>query len=319
MLAAAVTAEAEAELTVRAAEIVADDVVALTLAGPDGRSLPEWTPGAHIDLVLGEGLVRQYSLCGSPGDGSWRIAVLRAPDSRGGSVAVHRLTPGDSVRVRGPRNHFPLVPARSYVFVAGGIGITPLLPMIAEVAAAGARWELHYGGRTLGSMAFTGELARYGDRVHLVPQDEAGLLDLDRILGTPRPGALVYACGPEPMLAAVEERCARWLPGSLHVERFAPRAGSGDVHDEEFEVELVRSGRTLLVPADRSIFDVVREAGVSVLGSCLEGTCCTCETEVIDGDVDHRDSVLDEAERQAGDTMMICVSRCRSAKLTLDL
>lgn len=319
MLAAAVTAETEVVLTVQAAEIVADDVVALVLASPDGGSLPEWTPGAHIDLVLGEGLVRQYSLCGSPGDGSWRIAVLRAQDSRGGSVAVHRLTPGDSVRVRGPRNHFPLVPAQSYAFVAGGIGITPLLPMIAEVDAAGAGWELYYGGRTLGSMAFTDELARYGDRVHLVPQDESGLLDLDRILGTPRPGTLVYACGPEPMLAAVEERCACWLPRSLHVERFAPRAGSADLHDEEFEVELARSGMTLLVPAGRSIFEVVREAGVSVLGSCLEGTCGTCETEVVDGDVDHRDSVLDEAERQAGETMMICVSRCRSAKLTLDL
>jgi ferredoxin-NADP reductase len=319
MLAEAVTAESEAVLTVRAAEIVAGDIVALTLASPDGRPLPPWTPGAHVDLVVGEGLVRQYSLCGALGNGSWRIAVLRAPDSRGGSVAVHRLAPGDSVRVRGPRNHFPLISARSYVFVAGGIGITPLLPMIAEVDAAGAVWELHYGGRTRGSMAFTDELARYGDRVHLVPQDEAGLLDLDRILRTPRPGTLVYACGPEPMLAAVEQRCARWLPGSLHVERFAPRAGSTDVHDEEFEVELARSGRTLLVAADRSIFEVVREAGVSVLGSCLEGICGTCETEVIDGDIDHRDSVLDEAERQAGETMMICVSRCRSAKLTLDL
>lgn len=311
--------EFEADLVVRAVDQVAQDVVAINLARLDGEALPEWTPGAHIDLVLGDDLVRQYSLCGRTEDReAWRVAVLREPGGRGGSERVHQLEPGAIVRVRGPRNHFPVAAARSYLFLAGGIGITPLLPMIHGVDAAGAQWELHYGGRTRESMAFVEELAKFGDRVHLVPQDEQGLLDLDGLLGTPRPGTLVYTCGPEPLLAAVEERCAHWLPGSVHLERFAARPG-GEADNEAFEVVLQRSGKTVQVPADRSIFEVVREAGVSVLGSCLEGICGTCETDVLDGEVEHRDSVLDEEERAAGETMMICVSRCRSGRLTLDL
>jgi ferredoxin-NADP reductase len=308
-----VVREFEADVLVRAVSPVAEGVVALELAGDD---LPDWTPGAHIDLVLGDGLVRQYSLCGRTSEGCWRIAVLETPDSRGGSRAVHRLAAGSTVRVRGPRNHFPVVAARRYLFLAGGIGITPLLPMINEVTAAGADWELYYGGRTLKSMAFTEELP--GDRVHLVPEDTHGRLDLDAILGTPRPDTLVYACGPEGMLAAVEQRCAGWPSGSLHLERFTARAV--DKSDEtSFEVVLQHSGKTVTVPAGQSIFETVRQAGVSVLGSCLEGICGTCETEVLDGEIDHRDSVLDEDERESGEVMMICVSRCKGSRLTLAL
>ena len=306
------TVEFEADLLVRDVSPVADGVVALSLAG---AALPAWTPGAHIDLLLDGGLVRQYSLCGRLGDADrWRIAVLATPDSRGGSRKVHQLTPGSTVRVRGPRNHFPVVASRRYLFLAGGIGITPLLPMIHEVSAAGADWELHYGGRSLASMAFTDELP--ADRVHLVPEDTHGRLDLDTILGTPRPDTLVYACGPEGMLAAVERRCADWPPGRLHLERFTANA---DPSGESFEVVLDRSGRTLTVARDASIFETVRAAGVSVLGSCLEGICGTCETEVLDGEVDHRDSVLDDDERASNEVMMICVSRCRGARLTLAL
>ncbi|MFF5290133.1 PDR/VanB family oxidoreductase [Paractinoplanes globisporus] len=309
--------EFEADLVVRSVEPAADGVVALTLAREDGRDLPEWTPGAHIDLILGEGLVRQYSLCGRTGDRArWRIAVLAVPEGRGGSVRVHSLAAGETVRVRGPRNHFPVVASRRYLFLAGGIGITPLLPMIREVAAAGADWELYYGGRSRASMAFTRELA--GDRVHLVPEDSHGRLDLDAILGVPRPGTLVYACGPEGMLAAVEQRCATWPPGSLHLERFTPRAVTGDP-GHSFEVVLAHSGRTLPVHPERSIFETIRAAGVSVLGSCLEGICGTCETEVIDGEIDHRDSVLDDEERASNEVMMICVSRCKGSRLTLAL
>jgi len=306
------SAEFEADLVVRDVAPVAEGVVALSLAGV---GLPAWTPGSHIDLVLGDGLVRQYSLCGRTGDPDrWRIAVLETPDSRGGSRAVHRLTAGRTVRVRGPRNHFPIVASRRYLFLAGGIGITPLLPMIHEVSAAGADWELHYGGRTLTSMAFTDELP--GDRVHLVPEDTHGRLDLEAILGTPRPDTLVYACGPEGMLAAVERRCAAWPAGSLHLERFTADV---DRTGEPFEVVLERSGRTLVVEPDTSIFETVRAAGVSVLGSCLEGICGTCETEVLDGEVDHRDSVLDDDERASNEVMMICVSRCLGPRLTLAL
>jgi ferredoxin-NADP reductase len=314
--------EYEGDLIVEAAEIVATDVVALTLVDAAGDTLPPWTPGAHVDLMLGEDLVRQYSLCSAPSDSrTIRVGVLRSPDSRGGSVFIHeKLTPGATVRVRGPRNHFPLVGAPRYLFIAGGIGITPLLPMLAEVTAAGADWRLVYGGRTRASMAFLDELAQYGDQVVLAPQDEVGLLDLEGLLGEPDDQTLVYCCGPEALLTAVEQRCAAWPTGALHLERFAAKAATAPADGERsFELTLARTGVTVTVPPDRSVFDVVQEAGVSVLGSCHEGICGTCEQIVLDGDVDHRDSILSEDERAANDTMMICVSRCRSDRLTLDL
>jgi len=292
--------EHEADLVVREAQVVADGVVALTLADPNGEELPPWTPGAHIDFVLGDELIRQYSLCSSPSKPNvWRVGVLRAPDSRGGSERVHDiLAPGSVVRVRGPRNHFPLVASPRYLFLAGGIGITPLLPMIAEADASGADWRLLYGGRERASMGFLAELAQYGDRVKIVPQDEEGMLDLESVLGTPQPNTLVYCCGPEGLLGAVEKFCENWPPGSLHLERFSakPQKPAAEA-DSAFELVLQRSGLTLEVPPDKSVLTVIREAGVSVLASCLEGVCGTCETEVIEGDVDHRDSVLNEEER----------------------
>jgi ferredoxin-NADP reductase len=314
--------EHEADLVVQDAETVADGVVALTLADPNGAELPPWTPGAHIDFVLTGDLVRQYSLCSSPSKPNvWRVGVLRDPNSRGGSEKVHiALTAGSMVRVRGPRNHFPLVASGRYLFVAGGIGITPMLPMIAEANAAGSDWRLLYGGRERASMAFLDELAQYGGRVTIVPQDEEGMLDLESILGTPQPDTLVYCCGPEGLLHAVEKFCEKWPSGTLHIERFAakPQEPTGEV-DSSFELVLQRSGLTVRVPPDKSVLTVIREAGVSVLASCLEGICGTCETEVIDGDVDHRDSVLNEEERASNEYMMVCVSRCRSPRLTLDL
>ncbi|MFJ9538578.1 PDR/VanB family oxidoreductase [Streptomyces sp. NPDC101225] len=307
----------ETELVVGRRESAADGVLALTLRHPLGEDLPAWEPGAHVDVVLGPGLERQYSLCGDPADRSaWRIAVLREPDGRGGSAHVHaRLGAGDTVRVRGPRNHFRLDPAARYRFVAGGIGITPILPMLAAAEAAGAEWTLMYGGRTRGSMAFTEELARYGERVALCPQDESGLLDLDRVLAGLPADTLVYCCGPGPLLDAVEERCPA---GRLRVERFTPKEQQGRPN-AEFEVELAQSGRTVTVAADVSVLDAVRAAGVEVLFSCTEGTCGTCETDVLEGAPDHRDSVLTDAERRSGETMMICVSRCRGKRLVLDL
>ncbi|MEV2216760.1 PDR/VanB family oxidoreductase [Streptomyces sp. NPDC050997] len=307
----------EAELVVESREFAADGVLALTLRHPLGEELPDWEPGAHVDVVLGPDLERQYSLCGDPADRTaWRVAVLREPDGRGGSSYVHeQLGQGDKVRVRGPRNHFALRPAPRYRFVAGGIGITPILPMLAAAEAAGAEWSLLYGGRTRRSMAFTEELGRYGDRVTIAPQDESGLLDLASVLADVSEGTLVYCCGPEALLDAVEERCPA---GSLHVERFQPKA-QVLVQNTEFEVELARSGRTLSVPADVSVLDAVRLAGVEVLFSCTEGTCGTCETDVLEGTPDHRDSVLSDEEREAGETMLICVSRCRGKRLVLDL
>ncbi|MEU6020751.1 PDR/VanB family oxidoreductase [Micromonospora sp. NPDC047134] len=313
----------EMYLMVTAREQVADEVVAITLARPDGGPVPQWTPGAHLDLLLGPDLVRQYSLCGDPADRSGlRIAVQRELQGRGGSLLVHdRLTPGATVAVHGPRNNFPLVAAGRYLFIAGGIGITPIGPMVAAADAAGADWQLVYGGRSRATMAFADSLQKkYGDRVRLCPQDETGLLDLPALLGPPEAG-LVYCCGPETLIKAVEEHCSGWPPGSLHVERFTPATSAGKVGevDTAVEVELTLSGRTLTVPAGVPILQAVEEAGVQVLSSCREGTCGTCETPVLAGVPDHRDSLLTEQERAAGDTMMICVSRARTPRLVLEL
>ncbi|KUM87763.1 MULTISPECIES: PDR/VanB family oxidoreductase [Streptomyces] len=307
----------EAELVVDRRDSAADGVLALTLRHPLGEQLPAWEPGAHIDVVLGPGLERQYSLCGDPSDRtSWRIAVLREPAGRGGSAHVHeQLRQGGKVRVRGPRNHFALRPAPRYRFIAGGIGITPILPMLAAAQAAGAEWTLLYGGRTRDSMAFTEELSRYGDRVTVAPQDESGLLDLASVLDGVPEGTLVYCCGPGPLLDAVQEHCPA---GLLHVERFAPKE-QPEGENTQFEVELAQTGTTVTVAPDVSVLDAVRATGVEVLFSCTEGTCGTCETDVLDGTPDHRDSVLTDEEREAGETMMICVSRCRGRKLVLDL
>jgi ferredoxin-NADP reductase len=260
-------------------------------------------------------------LCGNPADRSvWRIGVLREPESRGGSRHVHEeLHEGAEVDVRGPRNHFPLVPAPRYLFIAGGIGITPILPLIAAADGAGARWELHYGGRSRRSMAFLESLEQISGHLTLHPQDEVGLIDLDALLGTPQPDTLVYCCGPEPLLVAVEQRCADWPAGALHLERFAPKDVGEPVLTGAFEVELALTGRTLTVPPEKSILSVVEEAGVQVLSSCQEGTCGTCETAVLAGEVDHRDSLLTPDEQAANDTMFICVSRAACPKLVLEL
>ncbi|MEV7040654.1 PDR/VanB family oxidoreductase [Amycolatopsis sp. NPDC051061] len=307
------------DLVVANKEKIADGVVRLTLRAPDGQPLPAWEPGAHVDLRLPGDVVRQYSLCGRPGDPSaYQVAVLRELDGRGGSAYVHdELVAGQRISVDGPRNHFALVDAKRYLFVAGGIGITPILPMIDRVDGTGREWQLVYGGRTRSSMAFTADLRRHADRVTIRPQDEHGLLDLPALLAEPRPDTAVYCCGPEPLLAAVEQHCAGWPEDALRVERFAARPDDG-AHTA-FEVELAGSGRVLEVPADRTILETVEDAGIPVLSSCQEGTCGTCETGVLGGTPDHRDSVLTAAERRAGDVMMICVSRSCSPRLVLDL
>ena len=306
------------ELVVAAKETLAEGVVELTLRGTG--PLPEWAPGAHVDLALGDGLVRQYSLCGDPADrSSWRLAVLREPDGRGGSAYVHdRLAAGDRMTVTGPRNHFELVPSPRYLFIAGGIGITPIRPMVTAARSAGADWRLVYGGRRRMGMAFHDELAALGDRVEIRPQDEYGLLDLESLLGVVEPDTAIYCCGPEPLLEAVEKHCAAWPAGALHIERFTPREIDTS-EDVEFEVELAATGKVVDVPAGTSILHALENAGVPVLSSCQEGTCGTCETGVLDGVPDHRDSILTEAERTTCDFMMICVSRARTPRLVLDL
>lgn len=317
------TPEQEPEFDVVVASVAtpATGVLEVVLRRADGTDLPPWSAGAHIDVVTTEH-VRQYSLCGDPADRtSWTIAVLREPDGRGGSAYLHdTVAAGTTVQVRGPRNHFELAPASRYVFVAGGIGITPIIPMLAAAQSAGVEWTLTYGGRTRESMAYAGTLVeRYGERVRLAPQDEVGLIDLDALLGDPGiPDALVYCCGPEPLLAAVEQRCGV-RPEMLRTERFAPKALEPQGDAIEFEVELAESGKVLTVPADKSILQVLEEADVPILSSCTEGTCGTCETGVLEGVVDHRDSLLTAPEQDANDVMFVCVSRAKCARLVLEL
>lgn len=309
------------ELVVVEKKPAAAGVVGVLLAAQNGGPLPQWEPGAHIDAVLPRGIERQYSLCSDPADQHrWRIAVSLEPDSRGGSRYIHEhLEPGDTVLIRGPRNNFPLVSADSYVFIAGGIGITPILPMVARSAMLGATWRLIYGGRSIGSMAFVDELARYGSQVVFWPQDRLGLIDLPAILASPSDGCRVYCCGPEALIAAAEQNSAHWPDGSFRYERFRSQPGATNGPDTPFDVYLAESGLTVHVDPGQTIADAVQVAGVDVLLSCGEGTCGTCETQVIDGVPDHRDSVLTPEERAANSTMMICCSRSLTPRLELDL
>ncbi|MGQ4598610.1 2Fe-2S iron-sulfur cluster-binding protein [Nocardia sp. R6R-6] len=309
------------ELVVRERRSIAEGVVCLDLARPDGNRLPDWTAGSHIDLVLPNGVVRQYSLCGDRWDAhSYRIAVLREPDGRGGSAYVHdRLRVGDHVGVGGPRNNFHVVPATKYYFIAGGIGITPLFAMIREAERAGAEWSLLYGGRTRSSMAFVDELSSYGDRVTIAPQDECGLLDLAGYLSKLADGDKVYCCGPAPLLDAVAGLTEVIPPNALRIERFAAGEIAPAVRDEPFDVELARSGFAVTVDPRTSVLEAIAAAGVSVLTSCRMGVCGTCETTVLSGEPDHRDSILDDVERRAGDSMYVCVSRSIGDRLVLDL
>ncbi len=319
---ATVFAERLTDLVVTGRESRAEGVVSLTLADAAGAQLPAWTPGAHIDVLIDDGLVRQYSLCGAPTDQhTWRIGVLLDASGRGGSRRVHEnLQVGSSVAVRGPRNHFPLHASTRYLFVAGGIGITPILPMIAVAESAGAQWRLWYGGRTRATMAFLDDLAQYGDRVTVWPDDERGLLPLDEILGAPQDDTLIYCCGPEGLLGAVERGCTAWPSGSLHLERFAAKPVDETAGEASgFDVVCQRSGVTVAVPPDKSIIDALEANGISVLFSCQEGVCGTCETAVLEGIPDHRDSLLSEDERESNEYMMVCVSRSLSERLVLDL
>ncbi|MET9252937.1 PDR/VanB family oxidoreductase [Streptomyces sp. NPDC003717] len=309
-------------LLVTAREEVADGVVRLRLEGHD---LPRWEPGAHLDLVLPSGLVRQYSLCGDPEDtSSYTVATRLAAAGRGGSREVHeQVREGMELEVRGPRNRFPLVDAPGYLFVAGGIGITPVLPML-RALPRGTEWRLLYGGRSRASMPFLEELAKLDperERVTVVAEDEAGLPDLDAFLtgagtgtGTGLPaGTAVYCCGPQGLMDAIEARLPQGTP--LHLERFAPRVSAdGEV---EFEVELRRSGRTLTVPSDGSVLAAVRAALPGTPYSCEQGWCGTCQQRVVEGEIDHRDELLTDAER--ADSMLICVSRARGGRLVLDM
>jgi ferredoxin-NADP reductase len=300
---------------------VARDVVALELAATNGRPLPAWTPGSHVDLLLPGGIERQYSLCGDPADtATYRVAVLREAAGRGGSAHVHdRLQAGTTVGLRGPRNHFAYEPAggRRTVFVAGGIGITPMLSMVGAARTAGVPWGLHYAGRSRAAMAFVEPLlAEHPERVSVYPADEGRRLDVDAVLDAD-PHAQVLCCGPRRLVDAVERAVARHPGATLHEERFEAREVGPPVWPGPFAVELALTGVTVTVPPERSVLEVAEEAGAVVVSSCRAGTCGSCETPVLAGDVEHRDSVIGPGG--GGATLMVCVSRAACERLVLEL
>ncbi|WP_280411467.1 PDR/VanB family oxidoreductase [Nocardia asiatica] len=296
----------------------ADGVVSLWLRHPEGGPLPAWTPGAHLDVLLPSGRQRQYSLTNDPADrGFYRIAVRLIVDGEGGSAEIHRdLRVGDRLCVRGPRNAFPFVAAPCYLFVAGGIGITPILPMVAAAERAGVPWRLMYLGRARARMPFLYDLARYtGGDVVVRPDDEFGVPDARMIFEQTPPGAAVYVCGPPPLAEAARAVLALHDPtASLHTERFSPLP----VRDgEPFRIRLHRSGFDVEVAADESALSAIRRVLPGVAYSCQQGFCGTCKTRVLAGAVDHRDRTLLDSER--AEALLTCVSRARGGELELDL
>ena len=304
-------------VVVQARQRAAESVDLFDLASADGSPLPDWEPGSHIDLILPADEERQYSLVAGAPAGLWRIAVLREAAGRGGSIWIHNsLAVGRTLDVRGPRNHFHFTPASSVLFLAAGIGITPLTGMVDAAAAAGVDYVLHYSGRSRETMALVEDLAdAHPGRVVIHPSDEARL-DLSALAATADPTAVIYCCGPTHYIEAVEQT---FVGHPLHVERFEAKALTEPVFAGDFEVELLLTGVTVTVPPSRSILEVAEEAGAFVLSSCTEGTCGTCETQVIDGEVDHRDSILTPEEQARNDVMYICVSRAACPKLVLEL
>ncbi|MDJ0335812.1 PDR/VanB family oxidoreductase [Salinibacterium sp. G-O1] len=298
----------------------AAEIELIDLESVSGLSLPRWQPGAHIDVLLPDGDSRQYSLCGISDSNTWRIGVLREPDGRGGSLWVHdSLVVGATVRVAGPRNHFEFVPERGtrYLFIAGGIGITPISAMVASAAAVGVDFRLEYAGRSRSTMALVDELLeKFPNNVTIHAADEGDRLDLSGLFTDLPPFTTTYCCGPSRLIEAVEIAATG---RQLKIERFEPKDMGEPMLAEPFEVELAFSGLELTVPPERSILDVVEEAGVLVLSSCREGTCGTCEVRVMDGEIDHRDSILTPDEQAANDVMYVCVSRSAGPKLTLEL
>jgi cytochrome P450/ferredoxin-NADP reductase len=310
-------------LTVRTITREAAEVVRLTLADASGRPLPRWTPGSHIDLECGE-VSRQYSLCGSPDRTDvYEIAVLNEPNSRGGSRFVHeRLAVGDTVLVRGPRNHFRIDPdARRYILIAGGIGITPILAMADRLKADGRRYEIHYAGRALATMAFVDRLrADHGERVTFYPADRGARLPLAQLLAVPTDGTQVYSCGPQRLLEALQEAVAHWPDEALHVEHFSSSRRQLDPTTEHgFDVVLQDSGLTVRVAPDQTVLQALRAANIDVESDCEEGLCGACEIPVLAGAVDHRDLVLSKAERAENKLMMSCCSRACTDRLVVQL
>lgn len=303
----------------------ARDVMLVELRAQNGAALPAFEPGAHLEIDLGSGRIRHYSLTND-----WRerdryvIGVGRVAAGRGGSAYIHQsLRCGMPLQVSAPRNNFPLAPAgESHLFIAGGIGVTPFMSMIRWCEAQGRPWRLVYAARNGQRAAFHETLREYGERVHFHFDDQAGgFLDVRPWLSE-RAGQHIYCCGPQALMQAVQTHAAHLPPQTMHFEYFAAPSVDADSTTAaagEFRVELRQSHRSFTVPADRSILEVLEANGIELPFSCREGLCGTCETPVCEGEVEHRDYVLSQEQRAAGKSMMICVSRAVSPVLVLDL
>lgn len=321
-------APSKLQVRVQSVSYLADDINAFEFVSVDSDTLPAFTPGSHIDVHLPDGAIRQYSLC-NPSTERHRyvIAVLRDPLGRGGSVAMHGvLRAGQIVTVSAPRNHFALSnSATRHIFIAGGIGITPLVSMVAEVQRRGEAFHLHYCARTPQRTAFTRELcglvASGLASIHYDNGDPSKGLDLNATLQSRPDGAHLYYCGPAGLMDAIEAASGHWPRDAVHCERFSasgsPVRTAGDDPDKPFDVELARSKKRLTVHPGETIVDALKLQGVEVDTSCCEGYCGTCMTRYLSGDPLHRDSVLDEDDRK--EFIMICCSRAKSASIVLDL
>ncbi len=298
----------------------ADGIVGLTLADAKGRALPNWAAGAHIELIHG-GFERKYSLCGLPEDRDYRVAILREADGRGGSKHFHdAIRVGDEILIRGPRTHFRINDAAArHVLIAGGIGITPILAMADRLKRDGAEYEIHYAGRRRAGMAFVDRLAAdHGERLSLYIGAEGQRADLAALIAARKPGTQFYACGPDRMIEALQG-LTRDLPDEiLRFEYFAAAsAAAPGAQDSAFEVELADSNLTVIVPPEGTLLQSLRAVGIDVPSDCEEGLCGTCEVEVLEGEIEHRDRVLTAAERAGQRRMMSCCSRARGARLKI--
>jgi ferredoxin-NADP reductase len=314
------TARLIMKLVVQAARHTTPNVLHLTLVHPHKPELPPWTPGAHVDLRLPDGGVRQYSLCGDPSDRSrYEIAIKREPSGRGASLWAHaNLAPGAIAHVSAPRNHFPLVvDARRHVLIAGGIGVTPIVAMVRQLAADHANFELHLCVRSAKDAPLLPELrALCGERLHTWFSSESRRFDFAAV-GAPEDGAHLYVCGPtrliDPVMAAAAD--AGWPQGNVHTEVFKPIVDA-DFKPEPFDALIPSAGLVLHVPASKSLLDVLREHGLATVSSCELGVCGSCVCSYRAGRVIHRDAILPLASRQ--DRMTPCVSRAH-VSVTLDL
>ena len=302
------------------------DIASFELAAVDGAALPPFAAGAHIDVHLRDGLVRQYSLCNDSRETHrYLIGVLRDPNSRGGSVAMHEIvSEGDVLRISAPKNHFPLMPARRSLLFAGGIGVTPILCMAERLAHAGADFAMHYCTRELARTAFHGRIldSPFAGRVQFhtdtgAPEQK---LDLPRLLAAPDPETHLYVCGPGGFIEHVvnSAKGMGWNGANIHLEYFAAKAHDSSL-DGAFDVKIASSGKTFTVPADRTVIAVLAENGVKVPTSCEEGVCGTCITRVLDGVPEHRDAYFTDEEKAKNDQFTPCCSRALSACLVLDL